>query len=91
MLIQDTIERIFVGRAYGDIERGIYVVRGESIVLMGELDEMQSATPGLEQVSVEEILARQHDEVSKRQAHHRLRNKILRDRGLQPEAIFEEM
>ena len=34
-----TIERIYVGRKYGDIPRGVFIVRGENVVLLGEIDE----------------------------------------------------
>ena len=37
LLLQETIERIHVGKEYGDIHRGIYLVRGENIVLLGEI------------------------------------------------------
>jgi len=35
--LQDAIERIYVGQEYGDIERGIYLIRGENVVLLGEV------------------------------------------------------
>ena len=37
LVLQDTIERIHVGNEYGDIQRGIFLVRGENIVLLGEI------------------------------------------------------
>lgn len=37
LLLQDTIERIHVGEKYGDIPRGIFLVRGENMVLVGEI------------------------------------------------------
>ena len=37
LLLQDTIERIHVGKEYGDIPRGLFIVRGENVVLMGEV------------------------------------------------------
>ena len=37
LLLQDTVERIHVGKQYGDIPRGIYLVRGENIALCGEI------------------------------------------------------
>jgi U6 snRNA-associated Sm-like protein LSm1 len=37
LVLQDTIERIYVGDCYGDIDRGIYLVRGENVVLLGEI------------------------------------------------------
>jgi U6 snRNA-associated Sm-like protein LSm1 len=36
-VLQDTIERIYVGDAYGDIPRGIFIIRGENVVLLGEI------------------------------------------------------
>ncbi len=37
LLLQDTVERIHVGTQYGDIPRGIYLVRGENVALCGEI------------------------------------------------------
>ncbi|KAI3487346.1 hypothetical protein L1887_48767 [Cichorium endivia] len=38
LVLQDTVERVFVGNRYGDIARGVFLVRGENVVLMGEID-----------------------------------------------------
>ena len=35
---QEAIERIFVGNRYGDVPKGTFIVRGENVVLMGEID-----------------------------------------------------
>ena len=32
LVLQDCIERIHVGKQFGDIPRGIFVVRGENVV-----------------------------------------------------------
>lgn len=37
LLLQDTIERIHVGKQFGDIPRGIYLIRGENVALCGEI------------------------------------------------------
>jgi U6 snRNA-associated Sm-like protein LSm1 len=37
LVLQDATERIFVGDIYGDIYAGIYVIRGENVVLLGEI------------------------------------------------------
>jgi len=37
LVLKDTIERIHVGQEYGDIERGVFIVRGENVVLLGEV------------------------------------------------------
>ena len=37
LVMERTIERIHVGKQYGDIPRGIFIIRGENIVLLGEI------------------------------------------------------
>ena len=37
LVLQDTVERIFSGNRYFDVPRGLYLVRGENVVLMGEI------------------------------------------------------
>lgn len=37
MVLQETMERIYVGNCYGDIPRGIFLIRGENVVLLGEI------------------------------------------------------
>ncbi|KAI4139140.1 MAG: hypothetical protein L6R39_006456 [Caloplaca ligustica] len=38
LVLQDTIERIFIENLYADISRGIFLVRGENVLLLGEID-----------------------------------------------------
>lgn len=38
LVLQDTIERIFVHEVYADVIRGIFLVRGENVLLLGEID-----------------------------------------------------
>ena len=37
LVLHKTIERIHVGKDYGDIPRGVFIVRGENVVLLGEI------------------------------------------------------
>ena len=37
LVLQNTVERIHSGNKYGDIQRGIFLIRGENIVLLGEV------------------------------------------------------
>lgn len=37
LLLQQTVERIHVGKKFGDIPRGVFLVRGENVVLLGEI------------------------------------------------------
>lgn len=37
LVLQDTVERIIVEDKYSDIPRGVFVIRGENVVLLGEI------------------------------------------------------
>jgi len=37
LVLQDTLERIIVNDCYGGKERGIFIIRGENVVLLGEV------------------------------------------------------
>lgn len=37
LVLEDTVERLFHGSAYGDIHRGVFLIRGENVVLLGEV------------------------------------------------------
>lgn len=54
IVLENAAERIIVGYSYSDIPLGLYIVRGENVVLMGEIDEAIE-TDGLTEVSNEEI------------------------------------
>lgn len=41
LVLLDTIERIFVKDVYADIARGIYIVRGENVLLLGEIVRLE--------------------------------------------------
>uniref|UniRef100_A0A8D0KN79 U6 snRNA-associated Sm-like protein LSm1 n=1 Tax=Salvator merianae TaxID=96440 RepID=A0A8D0KN79_SALMN len=82
LVLHQTVERIHVGKKYGDIPRGIFVVRGENVVLLGEIDlEKESDTP-LQQVSIEEILEIQRIEQQAKQESEKLKVQALKERGL---------
>ena len=44
LVLQDTIERIHVGDKYGDIRRGIFLIRGENVVMLGEIVRAEGRT-----------------------------------------------
>lgn len=43
LVLQDTIERLFAGKLYADIPRGLFLVRGENVLLLGEIVSRRSA------------------------------------------------
>ncbi|KAL7641899.1 UNVERIFIED_CONTAM: hypothetical protein RMT77_007773 [Armadillidium vulgare] len=83
LVLHRTIERIHVGKQYGDIDRGVILIRGENVVLLGEIDEDKDVMNGLTEVSFEEILEAQRIEQEHHQEQENLRAKFMKERGLQ--------
>lgn len=44
LVLEDTVERIHHASSYGDIPRGVFLIRGENVVLLGEIVSL-STTP----------------------------------------------
>lgn len=42
------MERIIVGALFSETPLGLYVVRGENVVLLGEIDETRDPPPALQ-------------------------------------------
>ncbi|XP_034196068.2 U6 snRNA-associated Sm-like protein LSm1 isoform X1 [Osmia lignaria lignaria] len=82
IVLHRTIERIHVGKEYGDIPRGIFIVRGENVVLLGEIDRDKEKDLPLTEVSVDDILDAQRREQELKQDQKRLINKALKERAL---------
>ncbi|KAI5304086.1 SM-like, degradation of cytoplasmic mRNAs and positively regulates transcription initiation, partial [Ascosphaera pollenicola] len=38
LVLQDTVEKIYAGNLFAEQKRGIYIVRGENVLLLGEID-----------------------------------------------------
>lgn len=55
LVLEHAVERIIVGNLYSDIPLGIYLLRGENLVLMGQVDPDKDVPPGLTLVSEAEI------------------------------------
>ncbi|XP_076105030.1 U6 snRNA-associated Sm-like protein LSm1 [Mytilus galloprovincialis] len=90
LVLHRTIERIHVGKKYGDIPRGIFVVRGENVVLLGEIDLENENTLPLEEVSIDEILEMQREEQLVTQEEEERKKKAMLERGLQPHSELHD-
>uniref|UniRef100_A0A2N9I5U4 U6 snRNA-associated Sm-like protein LSm1 n=1 Tax=Fagus sylvatica TaxID=28930 RepID=A0A2N9I5U4_FAGSY len=55
-VLEEACERVIVGDLYCDIPLGLYIIRGENVVLIGELDlEREELPPHMTRVSAAEI------------------------------------
>ncbi|KAK7791993.1 hypothetical protein R5R35_007979 [Gryllus longicercus] len=93
LVLHNTIERIHVGKEYGDIPRGVFIVRGENVVLLGEIDKDKENDLPLKKVSVDDILDAQRREQEAKQEQERLLAKALKERGLHyiPDLSHDDM
>mmetsp|Transcript_33861 Transcript_33861/g.40950 ORF Transcript_33861/g.40950 Transcript_33861/m.40950 type:complete len:126 (+) Transcript_33861:272-649(+) len=55
LVLEEAVERIIVGEQYADLPLGLYVIRGENVVLLGQIDPEREIPTNLEKVSVDQI------------------------------------
>eukprot|EP00252_Welwitschia_mirabilis_P019774 TRINITY_DN4675_c0_g1_i1.p1 TRINITY_DN4675_c0_g1~~TRINITY_DN4675_c0_g1_i1.p1 ORF type:complete len:129 (-),score=22.87 TRINITY_DN4675_c0_g1_i1:521-907(-) len=64
-VLESALERKISGDKYCDIELGLYVIRGENVVLIGELDPERQELPAtmnrVTQAEIERILKEERD------------------------------
>ncbi|VIO94002.1 U6 snRNA-associated Sm-like protein LSm, putative [Brugia malayi] len=70
LVLHETLERIHVDNYYGDIERGVFLIRGENVVLAGLIP-----------LSAKEILSLQQEKIEEKERFEEARNKIMKGRG----------
>lgn len=83
LVLHNTVERIHVDNYYGDISRGIFLVRGENVVLAGEIDE-ENRPNNLIQVSVQEIMEMQQAKFDQKREQEQAKSEAMKARGKLP-------
>ncbi|KAJ1661030.1 hypothetical protein IWQ61_000122 [Dispira simplex] len=81
LVLQDSVERIFVKDMYGDLDRGVFVIRGENVVLLGEIDHNKEDDLPLKQIPYAEVRRLQRAEAEERQQQDKLKNQLLHNQG----------
>ncbi|MCJ1472078.1 SM-like, degradation of cytoplasmic mRNAs and positively regulates transcription initiation [Lambiella insularis] len=91
LVLQDTIERIFVQDIYADIPRGIFLVRGENVLLLGEidLDKDDYIPEPFRKASPEEVHALSVAQNVERKKGEKLKEKRLGELGFEVEHTGE--
>jgi len=99
-VLQSTVERIFVPPAtsaeaglYADISRGMYLVRGENVLLLGEidLDKDDDPPPGYEKAEVEVVHKLSKERKIKDAQREKNRLKKLAELGFEGENMGEAL
>ena len=79
LVLENTIERLFVKQVYANVDRGLFIVRGENVLLLGEidLDKDDHIPPPYELAPVEEVFRlKKLEEADKTQRDQRNRKKL---------------
>ena len=64
VVLEDAVERIVVDKRFADVPLGLYVIRGENVVLLGPIDydkEKYTTETLLTEAPVEEVLLAKQD------------------------------
>jgi U6 snRNA-associated Sm-like protein LSm1 len=77
LVLQDTVERIYAGDMYAEVPCGIYVIRGENVVLLGEVCLETEDDIRLRRVDVEEVRQIQKQEREARLQQDKRRDQVL--------------
>ncbi|KAF2403699.1 Sm-like ribonucleoprotein [Trichodelitschia bisporula] len=91
LVLQDTVERIFVQRVWGEMRRGLYLVRGENVLLLGEIDlDLDDVIPEpYEQAPWETVEALYGEENEAKKRRERARARKLQALGFEGEGAGE--
>lgn len=84
LVLHLTVERIYIGKEYGEIDRGVFFIRGENVVLCGEVldDDKDDHLKGFTRVPIEVMLANQAREAEEKSNRDKLKLKALQERGM---------
>ena len=82
LVLHKSVERVHVDSMFGDIPKGIFVVRGENVVLLGEVDPENEERLDLERVSIEKILEAQNKMRKEKEDNEKTKLKEMKERGL---------
>ena len=92
----DTVERYYhtpplQKKLWGEIPRGLYLIRGENVAYLGEIDLDLEDDPleGWEKVEADEIHKLDKGSRERREAELKSRNKGLKEKGLEKEMSEE--
>ncbi|KAK4552790.1 hypothetical protein LTR86_010124 [Recurvomyces mirabilis] len=87
LVLQNTVERLFVQNLYADVERGLFLVRGENVSLLGEIDlDKDDYIPApFKQAPVEQVFALKKAEEAERKVHDKSRSRRLAAEGFEGE------
>jgi U6 snRNA-associated Sm-like protein LSm1 len=82
-VLTETVERIATTAPalYTDIPRGVFLLRGENIVFLGEVDPVRESTEKMRYGELEDVLRAQTAEKEHRERQRKATERLMRQRG----------
>ncbi|KRX97081.1 U6 snRNA-associated Sm-like protein LSm1 [Trichinella papuae] len=82
IVLEDTVERIVVNNMYSDISMGLFIVRGENVFLVGELDQNKPMEEKLIKTTIREAVNLQARKEEEKKKKLKEREEMLKALGL---------
>jgi len=77
LVLEDTVERIFHGKAFAEHWHGLFLIRGENVVLLGEIDLDQEDDVPLQQVDYSVLDPYHKRDIAHKKACEDFKSKVL--------------
>ncbi|KAG1801571.1 Sm-like ribonucleoprotein [Suillus fuscotomentosus] len=77
LVLEDTVERIFHGKAFAEHWHGLFLIRGENVVLLGEIDLDQEDDVPLQQVDYSVLDPYHKRDIAHKKAREDFKSKVL--------------
>jgi len=77
LVLEDTVERIYRGNAFAENWHGLFLIRGENVVLLGEIDLDQEDEIPLRQVDYNLLEAYHKNDTSTKKQREEVKAQIL--------------
>ncbi|KAF9056207.1 hypothetical protein BJ165DRAFT_1336569 [Panaeolus papilionaceus] len=77
LVLEDTVERIYHGNAFAESWHGLFLIRGENVVLLGEIDLDQEDDVPLKQVDYNLLVSYHKQDADTKKEREEVKSQIL--------------
>ncbi|KAG6381209.1 Sm-like ribonucleoprotein [Boletus reticuloceps] len=77
LVLEDTVERLYHGNAFAEHWHGLFLIRGENVVLLGEIDLDQEDDVPLRQVDYQFLDPYHKSDIAKKKTREDFKAKVL--------------
>ncbi|KAI0932249.1 hypothetical protein AcW1_000577 [Taiwanofungus camphoratus] len=81
LVLEDTVERIYYQDLFAEAWRGLFLIRGENVVLLGEVDLDQEDEVPLRQVAWDDLEPYHKQEITAKKRREEIKASVLFERN----------